>query len=309
MIRIAFIGAGAVGGYFGGLMSEYYQHSKEIQIYFICRETTSKYIGANGLKLETTHGDYLIKPRLFEMGSDHSLKFDYIFCCTKSFDLLESLIPLKGNINKDSVIIPLLNGVDNYHKIKSVFPDSTVWDACVYLVSRIIGPGQIKETGGIQLLYFGSRENESPRLLELERILCKAGIKAEYSENILSTIWEKFLFISSIATITSYLDKSIGEILNNEEYNSMFHSLLTELNSLAIAKKIKLSEGILNSIYTKMKKLPFEATSSMHSDFKKGAQTELESLTGVVVRMAEECNLELPLYKRFYGELKLKQLK
>lgn len=306
MIRIAFIGAGAVGGYFGGLMSSYYQDSKEVTIYFICKESSSRTINAKGLKMDTTHGLYWIHPRLFSPGTNDPISFDYIFCCTKSFDLESSILSLKKCIRQHTVIIPLLNGVDSYDRIKSVVPNTEVWEACVYIVSRLVEPGHVQETGGIQLLYFGSRENDPKQLKILEQLLKDAGVNAIYSENIRSTIWEKFLFISSIASLTSYLDKSIGEILNNHEYKMMFDSLLSELNSIAKAKNISLHDGILNSIYDKMKKLPFEATSSMHRDFMDGRKTELETLTGVVVRMANELHLNVPLYNKIYLALKEK---
>lgn len=306
MIRIAFIGAGAVGGYFGGLMSSYYQDSKELEIYFICKDSTSRTINAKGLKMDTTHGSYWIHPRLFSTGTNDSISFDYIFCCTKSFDLESSILSLKKCISQHTVIIPLLNGVDGYDRIKSVLPNTEVWEACVYIVSRLVEPGHVQETGGIQLLYFGSRDNDSKQIKDLEQLLKDAGINAIYSENIRSTIWEKFLFISSIASLTCYLDKSIGEILNHHEYKMMFDCLLSELNSIARAKSIPLQDGILNSIYDKMNKLPYEATSSMHRDYLDERKTELETLTGIVVRMADELDLNVPLYNKIYLTLKEK---
>ena len=303
MIRIVFIGAGAVGGYFGGLMSEHYKDSKDIEVYFVCREKTSQHIKEKGLNLETTHGNYNAQLKIYSEDEHRSIKLDYIICCSKSFDLLESIIPLKENIGMDTVIIPLLNGVDSYDKIKSILPETEVWDACVYIVSRLIEPGHIKETGGIQLFYFGSRITNSPKLKIFENILVNAGIKAKHSIEILQTIWEKFLFISSIATLTSYLDKSIGEILSNEDYKSIFHSLLIELKMLADAKNIQLPANIFDTIYDRMQKLPFEATSSMHRDFMAGKKTELETLTGAVVRMANELHVQVPQYDKIYLEL------
>lgn len=306
MTRIAFIGVGAVGGYFGGLMSEYYKDSKGVEVYLICKESTAFKIKHDGLKLETTHGDYQIHPILFSIKTHSAIVFDYLVCCTKSFDLQSSLLPLRFNIGNQTVIIPLLNGVESYDGIKSLFPHNEVWDACVYIVSRLIGTGYIRETGSIQLLFFGSRNQYSNRLKMFEQMFIHAGIKAKHSENILQTIWEKFIFISSIATLTSYLNKTIGEILSNDDDQSLLHQLLGELKTIASAKNIGLPENSIDSIYKKIEKLPFEATSSMHSDFQNKQVTELETITGVVVRMANGLGLPVPVYEKLYEGLKAK---
>ncbi len=303
MTRIGFIGAGAVGGYFGGLMAMHYAKSDEVEIYFVCRKETEQQIAKHGLRLDTTHGNYHIAPLLLSSSNSQDIIFDYVICCTKSYDLESGLISVSSNLANNTIIIPFQNGVNSYEKIKAILPGIEIWDACVYIVSRIIEPAYIKETGEIQSIYFGSRNEDSSRLKSLEQLFVNAGIKAQKSDQIISTIWEKFLFISSIATATSCFDKSIGEILSDEQYKSVFHHLLMELKSLADAKKIPLRKDIIESVYSKMSKLPFEASSSMHHDFRNHRQTELESLTGYVVRMADDIGLTVPVYREFYLNL------
>jgi 2-dehydropantoate 2-reductase len=197
----------------------------------------------------------------------------------------------------------LQNGVEHYEKIKSIFPETEVWDACVYIVSKIIEPGFIQETGGIQQLYFGNRDGESFKQCQLEGILKAAGLNANTSDKILSMVWEKFLFISSIASCTAYLNKTIGEILANNNYLNLFHELLNEIYTIIIAENIVIRPDIFESVYQKMKSFPFESSSSMHRDFINKGPTELESLTGEVVKRGKVLGIATPFYNLVYESL------
>ena len=153
-------------------------------------------------------------------------------------------------------------------------------------------------------LFFGSGNDGNESIQKVEKILKIDGINAQAPPNILHTIWEKFLFISTMATLTSYLDTSIGEILSNAEHNDLLMGLLTELFDVTTAKGISLPPGIIGQSIRKMETFPYEATSSMHSDFKKGSKTEVDSLTGYVVRLGKELNVATPLYEKMYNQLK-----
>lgn len=173
----------------------------------------------------------------------------------------------------------------------------------MYLVSRLVAPGQVKETGRIATLFFGSENGSIEKLKATEAIFRAANLQATYAENIAPVIWEKFIFISTIATLTSYLDRPIGAILEDAGQRSTLQSLLHEIYPLAIAKGISLPEDLLQKTMEKFAKLPYETTSSMHSDFQKGKTTELESLTGYVVRECGQHGLQAQTYERLYKEL------
>lgn len=197
----------------------------------------------------------------------------------------------------------MLNGVDSTERVKQMFPENDVWEGCVYVVSRLEQPRVIKKSGTVNALYFGSPAASIDVLKKVESILNVDGVNAWLSSNILQTVWEKFLFISTMATLTSYLEKTIGQILSNAEHTLSLVSLLHELHAVTAAKGVSLPDNIIQQTLDKMASFPYEATSSMHSDYRKGTKTEVESLTGYVVQSGKALNVPTPTYEMMYEKL------
>ncbi|MBK6523315.1 MAG: 2-dehydropantoate 2-reductase [Sphingobacteriaceae bacterium] len=211
---------------------------------------------------------------------------------------------LKPCIDKNTIILPLLNGVDACEKIKTLLPLNTVLNGCVYIVSRLKEAGVIENSGNIETLYFGVDGTPGQELLAYETLFKQAGIEATLSQNISSVVWEKFIFISPTATATSYFNNCIGEIVADEQKLNIFKLLVEEVKQIALKKNIALSTDISEKTLTKLKKLPFETTSSLHSDIKSNkSQTELEALTGYVISEALKNSMSCPTYEMIYKDL------
>ena len=301
--RIAIVGLGGVGGYFGGLLAEKYYQSGIVEVVFIVRPATEKIIKERGLKLLTAEGERTIYPDFVTSRPEVVGPVDFLICTTKSYDLETSLIPFKDCIGNDTVILPLLNGVDAKARIANLFPQTEIWDGCVYIVSRQVEPGIVQQTGGVHSLFFGSTTGVTEKQRAFENLCINAGIECRLSDNIIQTIWEKFLFISPMASATSYFDEPIGEILTNPDHKNLFTGLVEELKLVADRLKISLPSNITSKTLVRAQKLPFDTTSSMHSDFKKGGKNELETLTGYVVKLGQKMHVETPLYTMIYSSL------
>ncbi|MBS4029253.1 MAG: 2-dehydropantoate 2-reductase [Ignavibacteriales bacterium] len=305
--KIAILGVGAIGGYFGGKLAAQYANSDDVEIIFIARGENEKAIRTNGLKLITAQGEHIIRPSLVTSKPEQVGVVDFVLCCVKSYDLETSIAPLKPCISDKTIILPLLYGVDASERIKKLFPQANVWDGCVYIVSRLIAPGVVEEKGSMNSLYFGSSRLSGTKetLQQVETIFRTANVNARISENIVQTLWEKFLFISPFATLTSFLNTNIGGIMSNEQHKELLFTLLLEVKAIADAKKISLSDNVVEKTMEQFAKLPAETTSSMHSDFQKGKQTELEALTTYVVEQGNELNVATPNYERMLKGLGL----
>jgi 2-dehydropantoate 2-reductase len=301
--RIAVLGIGGVGGYFGGKLAEYFAESNEVEVIFIARGENSKVIKENGLKIITPENEQFVKPHLVSDESSEIGKVDLFILCTKAYDLAESIEKYRECINDETAILPLLNGVNHAETVQKILPNAEVWNGCVFIVARLIEKGVVKVDSEIRLLQFGGDGNRE-KLEKVEKIFKSAGIHTELVGDIDKTIWEKFIFISSLATLTSYLDKTIGEILSSNENESLLIELIKEVTKLAIAKKTNVAENIEELTLGKIRKAPSGATSSMHADFAKKGKTELETLTGFVVKEAEKMSLAVPTYEKLYNELK-----
>lgn len=306
--KIVIVGLGGVGGYFGGLLAKQFYENENIEISFVARGSHLQYIKSHGLKIIMGQDTWTVHPNIATDNASEIGTADLIVLCTKSYDLESTIPQLLPTINKDTIVLPLLNGVDSKDKIKNILPDNLVLDGCVYIVSRLIQDGIVENSGNIQKLFFGFNNWEDDRLLFFEDLFKRAGIDATLSQNISTIIWEKFIFLSPIATATSYFDQCIGDIISNPEKLAKLKILIEEVKRLAIAKQIHLDDDINEKTLQKLKALPYHATSSMHSDFKNNKpKTELQSLTAYVIDEGRKYNIETPMYGMMYSILSEKR--
>jgi 2-dehydropantoate 2-reductase len=301
--RIGILGLGGVGGYFGGLLAKTYFEDKEVEIVFIARGETKKVISESGFKIITDTAETVVFPAIVSDDSATIGVLDYLICATKTYSIEESLLPLTKNISKNTIILPLYNGVDAPERIRSLFPETEVLQGCVYIVSMITSPGVIKKMGPYEKLFFGSSTASLSKLKALQSIFEKAAIESTLVESIEETVWEKFIFISALASATSYLNQNIGEIIGNDFNRNFYVSLLNEITLIAAVKGLKLPHDIILQTIQKLEKTPHSATSSMHRDLLAGQRIELASLTEFVVNEGIKYEVETPTYQLVLDKL------
>jgi 2-dehydropantoate 2-reductase len=301
--RIGILGLGGVGGYFGGLLAKAYFDSDTIEIIFIARGETQKTIAQNGLKIISDTNEVIVFPNLVSNNPEEIGELDYLICATKTYDIESSFASIKNCITPDTVILPLYNGVDATERIQTLFPETTVLQGCVYIVSMIESPGIIKKIGHYEKLFFGSKTASISKLNQLQSIFEKAAIESYLVENIEETVWEKFIFISALASATSYLNQNIGAILNNSTNKAIYISLLNEIASVAAAKGLAMPNNSIAQTIVKLEKSPQDATSSMHRDLLAGRNTEVVSLTEYVVNEGKKYGVATPTYQMILEKL------
>jgi 2-dehydropantoate 2-reductase len=301
-IRIVIVGIGGVGGYFGGLLSKEYANGNDIEVVFVARGEHLNEIQNNGLTVIKGHESFITKPYLATDDYNKIGVADYIVICTKSYDLKQTIEKLKPLINHKTILLPLLNGVSASDEILEILPNANVLKGCAFIVSKIKSPGIIENSGNIQKLSFGMDGTLSDEVLHLKDLMLNAAIDVKVSDKISTAIWEKFIFISPTATSTSYFDSSIGKVL--EENLETVLNLIEEVKNLALAKGIIISDDISGKTLNMMQSMPYEVTSSMHRDYlNQKRQTEVESLTGYIVREAQKNGITTPAYYKLYAGL------
>ena len=226
---------------------------------------------------------------------------DYLFCCTKSYDLEENIQQLKPVIGPGTVIIPLLNGLDIEERIHNILPGQEVWKGCVYIGSRLTEPGVVEKFSLKERIFFGNKDANKDKQTELLKLLMYARLNAFNPADIDLRIWKKFFMISTAATATSFFNQPIDEVL--AQHIDLFIALGTELKNVAEAMGVSLPDDIVYTSIEMQKMLPAGSTTSMHSDFLAGKKTELETLTGYVIRQAETLGVDVPTYRFMYNGL------
>lgn len=302
--KILIVGIGGVGAYLGGLLArEYYNHSK-LEIYFLARGENLKAIKNKGLKVLKGESEFVAYPKLATDNPDELAAVDLMIICTKSYDVQYILPLIKNLVNKSTLILPLQNGIDSFEKVKTYFPEHMVLEACIYIVVSLVQPGVVENIGNIQKLYFGLSNVQSYKIEKVLQVFKAANIDAELKENITSVVWEKFIFISAIATATAYFNNSIGAILERKDQTMQLICLLNEVHQVALGRGIIVQENIVELTISKYKLLPYDTTPSMYNDFKKGnGKTELNSLTKYVIEEGQKYNVSVPIFQKMYLKL------
>lgn len=303
-LKIVIAGLGGVGGYFGGLLAKKYEGDANIEIIFLARGNHLEKIKTDGLKV--IHGDqeFIARPHLATDNTSLVGTADLVLICTKSYDLESVINQLKPCIDQQTILVPLLNGVNSSDLIQHMVPDSITLQGCVYIVSKLKAAGVIENVGNIQKLFFGPDNDHSNRLNEFQTLFAEADIDTTVTNKISSILWEKFIFIAPTATATCYLDCVIGELLDDGEKQQILKQLIEEVKRLADARQIRVEDDIAMLTLNKLKALPHEATSSMYRDFKQHkAFTEIETLTGYVIHEGKKLNLPTPTFDMAYDNL------
>lgn len=303
-MKTAIVGIGGVGGYFGGLLAKQYTDDKDVEIVFIARGNHLEQIKKNGLKLITEKETMVVRPDLATDDPSGCGVFDCVIFCVKAYDLENSAERLSPSIGENTRVITLLNGVDNADKLRVLLNKGKILNGCVYISGLIVQPGVVQQKGALTRLFFGNESDEDTDGKQLETFFKNANIDAQYRTDIEHIAWEKYVFISPFASATTYLQKTMHGVLDNDDGKELLEKLLAEVLSIAKAKQIVLPENIRDQIVEKVSGFPKTTKTSMQTDFEKGSRAELETFTGYIVREARKFGIPVPTHEYVYDVLK-----
>jgi len=295
-MKTAIIGIGGIGGYLGSRLCKTYATSETIEIVFVQRGDHYKAIKEHGLTY-ITKTETVVKPNLVVNNTNNAGLFDIVFFTVKSRDLESAAASIKGNLHKDSILITLLNGVGNAQRLQNMYPNHTVLNGCIYVSAAIEKPGVVKQIGGAGNLFFGPEHGSSEPYLYIEELLQKAGIKAILSNNILTDVWNKYILICALASITSKYALPIGAIIADEQKKQELICLLQEVITVAKAYNIDFAENIIQNCLERVSIIPYETKTSMQLDIEQGKTPEVDILTGHIVSIAHEKGIAVPVHE------------
>lgn len=301
--NITISGLGGVGGYYGAMLVQAAQREGlGRQISFVARGLHREAIAQRGLHVVTPTRDFLVHPDHLDENPAKLPPADLLILATKSYDLKANIRQLRPLITKKTIILPLLNGADIADQVKRLLPRNRVWDGCVYISGRKPEAGEILLEAERELFFFGSRgATRTPEEEELFQLLDSVKVHAINPDNIEEHIRKKFVMISATATGTSYFNKTVGDAL--EDHPREMRLLIEELCYLFWRLGHDLGEDAVERTIERQTFMIPTSTSSMHVDFMAGRPTELENLTGYVVRTARAHDIPLPTYEKMYQAL------
>lgn len=302
-MKIAIIGAGGVGGYLGAKIIK----SGFLDLTLIARGKHFEAIQNKGLTVQDEDKQFNISSFHITNNIEQNAPYDFIIFTTKSYDLNDTCEMVKNVISEHTILMVTANGVGYKEKLKKHFPKNPVCESCIYILSNITQPGFIKKYGGVFQLFIGSDEVPPKQLEEIYHIFDNAGLKTKISSDITLQCWKKYLFISAFATMTSFYDASMGEIV--KEHESELREVFQEIVAVANKKGIKLTQkNIEDAIYQAKNKIPFNSTTSMLLDFRNKHKSELDALTGYICVEGDKLGVEVKTMKSLYKWLLLKDV-
>jgi len=299
-LHIVVIGAGALGVYFGGRWIE-----AGVDVTFLVREKRAAQIKENGLKINSTHGDYEIKKPHVVTDSGEIESADLVLVSVKGFHLEGTLDQLKTLTEKDAYVLPVLNGIEHIKILQEKLGKEYVLGGLSYIFATLNDKGHVEQAGDMHHLVFGeldpSQQTISSKLAEVSQ---NAGFIAGHSSEITHELWKKYMFISALSGVTTAVNLPIGSVREHPETLHIGDMILREMQSLANAYGADITDADVDAALQNVHALDPEATSSMHKDRRKGLHLEVDHLQGGAVRLAEEVNLDVPYIRAVLGMIK-----
>jgi 2-dehydropantoate 2-reductase len=264
-MKVLIIGVGGVGGY---LAYKLIKCGYNIDVW--ATEKTNEKIKKDGLIIQDVDKKEIVYPNVRIEGI-----YDVIFITTKSYSLDEVLKTIKSHYNKDTRIVPILNGVGHFEKFKNI--DAKVVKACIYILSNKEDINFIyKKTN---LFYLCVEDDKI-----LKELFNKCDLKVKFSDKIEKDIWKKYLFISVFATLQSFYQKPTGWIMENkiDEVEKFIDEVIKIARDFGIDLASE-KEKVLNQA----RNIPYNSKMSMQLDFERGNKTEVDNITGFLAKRSE----------------------
>lgn len=301
-------GAGGVGGVIGGKIAHAVQEQKlSYSISFIARGEHLKEIQKNGLTLKAQKESFTVKPDFATDNLSQLPSPDLIFICVKSYDLDSACQSLKQMIQKDTVLIPLLNGVDIYERMRKNLPDSIILPSCIYVSAFIEKPGTVSMSSPKEAIISGKDPKHFS--LDIEEILSffkQTGLFIDWQENPIPAIWKKYLMIASFGLMTSAYKKTFGQILENQELVSQTGSIIQEIINIAEKKGISFPQDTAQNIISATKSLPYDAKTSYQRDLEIPDKPNEGDLFGqTIIKMGQEMGVNTPVTKIIFKKIQI----
>jgi 2-dehydropantoate 2-reductase len=292
-MKIAFMGAGGVGGLIGARLAQ-----AGCDVSFVARGAHLAAMRKEGLRLESSVGDiHLPKVRVTDDPSTLG-KVDLVIFAVKLWDTeaaARSIAPLLG---PDTGVISLQNGVRKDDILRPIVGAKALMGGVAYMGTAISRPGVIHHTGTMQRVVFGEYDgSRSPRAEKLLGFLKKSGIDAQLSDDVRRSIWEKFVFLVAMAAVTASIRLPIGPIRSHPLTRQFYLDALREAAAVGRAHGIRLPENFADERMAFVDTLPDTMTASLQLDLERGNPLEVEWLSGSVVELGAAVGVPTPIHR------------
>ena len=298
-MKVGVVGAGGVGGYYGGQLARV-----GTEIGFVARGEQLAVIRERGLRVRTSEEDFTVRVT----ASDDPAEIgacDAVLFCVKSYDTESAAALLDPLLKPGTAVVSLQNGVDNEDRIAARIGAEHVLGGASFILAQIAAPGVVERTGTLQRIVFGELDGLGSERADALLAVCReAGIDAHVTDDIRRVLWDKYAFLCALAGLTAVTRMPIDELMRVPESRELFRQMVREAVIVARAEGVDLGDGLADEKTEFAASLEPGGFSSLHHDLVTGRRIELDALHGELVRRASRHNLSVPVTAIVYALLR-----
>ncbi len=301
-MQVLVVGAGAVGGYFGGRLT---QANRDVT--FLVRARRAEEIKEKGLQIVSPHGDLTLHPKVIT-ADQLKRAYDVILLGVKSYSLESAMNDFASAVGPETMILPVLNGMGHMNLLAARFGAHAVLGGVCIVATEIDLEGRIRQLADFQSLTYGEQDDGStPRLRKLDEALRGAGFDAVLSGHIMQDMWQKWVQLATLGAVTCLLRGDIGEIAAVPGGAALALSTLRECSGIASACGYPQSDAFLEQQTIALTAEGSQLASSMYRDLKKGAPVEVDSILGDLLDRGAKHGLSTPILQAAFVSLSIYQ--
>lgn len=301
-MRFAILGSGAVGGYYGARLAR-----AGNDVAFIARGAHLNAIRERGLEIRSPLGGFIVKAPAHENPNEIGA-VDVVVVAVKAYDnhaALPLMMPLLG---PDTAVLTLQNGVDSASEVAAVAGEARTLAGTTYIATAVEAPGVITQTGVHRIVVLGEAFGELPRMSGrvrmIQQALASADVEAQVVPDGRVPVWEKFIFLATLAGFTGASRLPIGGIWGDPVSRAQFLEGCREIERVARAHGIAVAPDVVDRIPRYVDGIPGSMRSSLLIDLSQGKRIEVEALQGSVVRRGQKAGVSTPIHATLYAVLK-----
>lgn len=299
-MRILVVGAGAIGGYFGGRLL---QAGRDVT--FLVRPRRASELASAGLVIKSPNGDVTLQNPPTVQADTLKDKFDAVLLSCKAFDLDDAIKSFAAAVGPDTAIIPMLNGMKHLDTLDQKFGKERVLGGLCAIAATLNDKREVVQLQPMQSINYGERDGKlSDRIKAIDEAF-KSGINgATASQNIMQDMWEKWVFLSSLAASTSLMRTSVGNILAAPGGRDFLLGMLDETSAIAAASGYPPGGPFFERVKGLLTTEGSPMTASMFRDIKAGLPVEADHVIGDLIARADAAKVPVPKLRIAYTHLK-----
>lgn len=306
MVKVLVLGAGGVGGYFGGRL-----HEAGGDVTFLVRPKRQKILHEHGLRIESPAGNATLPVKTLtaeQLSAQISQggSYDFVFLTAKAYDLDDAIQSIRPAMGSDTVLVPALNGMAHIDRLNNTFDKNNVMAGCVVIQSTLTSEGVVVHLNDEAIGFLGAQQGGvDERARDFARLYDNAkGIKVSAVENAMQRMWNKWVRLATLAGMTCLMRANVGEISRAPGGEEAMMAFLQRNNDIAAASGFSLTDDQINDTGSFLKGRHSMVTASMLRDIENGHKTEGDHILGDLLRRAREFGIAHPILSLAYTNVK-----